>query len=119
MKAIMRILSVLRVVGRQVGRIAGRTAVEVVTSGDPMLVSLVRVAFRAVVNAEAAFGPKKGQDKLEHALSSMDAALPALVEVAEQRTGRDIDEKQLAAGIKELLEALVKIAHSVGIFAKG
>ena len=115
----MRIVSVLKFVGRKVGRIAGRTAVEVVTSGDPLLVSLIRVAFRSIVNAEVAFGPGKGEDKLQHALESMDVALPAIVDVVEQRSGRDIDEKQLAEGIRDLIQALVKIAHSTGIFVKG
>lgn len=75
--------------------------------------SVARTVYAGVVNAESAGGT--GQEKLTKALSYATVALPAIVDVVEKITGKEvIDQDALKKALEHLASFQVQISKAVG-----
>ncbi len=81
--------------------------------------ALVSTILSAVLNAEAAVGNGKGEQKTVVALNAIQAAMPALVVLMEKTTGHNLaDEELFAQGIHEMQEGVVKVLNSFRVLPK-
>ena len=99
--------------------IGAATVPSILNTLSPGWGCLVSTILSAVLNAEAAIGSGKGEQKSVVALNAVQAAIPALVALMEKTTGHNLrDEDLFAEGIGEMQEGVVKVLNSFAVLPK-
>jgi hypothetical protein len=108
----MGILSILK----KVLLIGAQTVPAVLSMVNPGLGMIVTTVLNAVLKAEAQIGSGNGAQKAEAAWNLLDVAAPAMVQLIEMQTGKQLaDEVLFQEGLHLLQEGQVKVLNAFGL----
>jgi hypothetical protein len=114
-KPLMTFINLLK----KIGLIAGKAAPEVLSAIYPAIGALVQTVLQAIVLAEAKLGSGNGTAKKEEVLGAVQIAVPLILKVMENATGKDlVDDQLFSQGIDKLNDALVDILNSFRVLPK-
>ncbi len=100
----------------QLGAIAVPAVLQTVSPGVGTLVATI---LNAILSAEARYGAGTGAQKADAVTDAINTALPALVDVIEQRTGKELaDQTLFANGLAQVQEGLVQILNAFRVLPK-
>lgn len=95
------------------------TVPSILNTFAPGMGTLLSTVISNVLTAEAKHGPGQGASKASTALELTNAAIPAIVQLIERQTGKELaDEALFAEGVQELQEAVVKIGNAFRVLPK-
>lgn len=87
---------------------------------SPGVGTLVGSILASVLQAEAQIGPGNGDKKKDVALHTVQIAAPAIIQLIEKQSGKDLsDEEEFGQGLTLIQEGVVKILNSFRILPKG
>ena len=103
--------SVFRGIGRAVKAVAPVAAPIAGAFGGPMAATLIN----AIVRAEQAIGPGRGEEKAAWAITALQVAAPYIVRELEEQFGRDLPEDAIEKYIRAQINAHVDLCNAVGL----
>lgn len=104
---------------QKIGLIAGQAAPQIISLVSPSLGSIVSTVLNSILVAEAKLGPGHGDQKKIDALSSVQVAIPVILELVKATTGKELaDEALLSSGVEKLNDALVDVLNAFRIMPK-
>lgn len=100
-------------------KIGAQAAPDVIGIWSPPIGRLVGAALSSVVQSEAIHGPGNGDKKRETALLGMQVALPVILTLIEEQTGRKLaDEALMGEGVEQVQEGVVKMLNAFQVLPK-
>ena len=99
--------------------IAGQSLPSVISIVDPPLGAVAGTVLNAVLQAEAKIGPGNGDKKKLDAMTSIQVAIPVILLLVKQTTGKDLaDADKLSSGIEKMNDAIVDILNAFRVLPK-
>lgn len=104
---------------KKIGAIAGAAGPEVISMVNPPMGALAAVVLNSVLLAEAKNGSGNGPIKKLDALSGVQVALPLLLAVMQQSTGKAlVDPEALVNGVEKINDGIVDILNGFRVLPK-
>lgn len=98
---------------RKIGIISAKAAPEVIRTFNPVLGEMLSRIVTGVASAEKAYGPGTGVTKKQVVLNDLHMAMPMILRIAEQASGRDLaDDKLFKRGASRMIDGVVDLMNA-------
>jgi len=104
---------------KKLGTIAGQSAPDLIALVNPALGAWIGAILNSIMISEAKLGPGNGEAKKTEALNSIQVAVPVLLTLIRNTTGRDLaDADKLSSAIDKLVDGTVELLNAFRILPK-
>jgi hypothetical protein len=104
---------------KKIGSIAGQSAPDLIALVNPALWAWAGTVLNSIMISEAKIGSGNGEAKKVEAMNAIQVAVPVLLTLVKNATGRDLaDPDKLTAAIDKLVDGTVELLNAFRILPK-